>query len=442
MYAKKEICVGVFLIAAVLPAGGASRPGDDFERRLKEVSAAVLAGTRTNAEKAAAFHKAAIDAKDDKRMQAALLQRAFEHGLAGVPDKMCGEVADEARDELDEVAPDQADAWRSKRIELRRLWFRRTTDRNQKRRLAAMLLEALLADADACEAEDNWERSVEVLAKARRLAAARQPDAKETADRYARAKHFAAVQQRIAGLKRLLAASAQDVVARRQLVAALVVDFDAPDEAVAYLNEQVAETWRTYVPLAAKPVPELPAAACKELGDWYHRELLKAAASPYSRGIGLSRAEAYYARVLALGEKAAALVVKVALTKVREDLAALPEAARSPRVAAGAYADLPAEPVELSVRNPWPFRMRVRKGQKLRIRAQGRWRIFPGGRWHGPGHRQFFLRGRLGSGQPFRVGADCTLEIQADGVLYLGMHEGGRYNNNSGRIVVTIEAAN
>ena len=91
------------------------------------------------------------------------------------------------------------------------------------------------------------------------------------------------------------------------------------------------------------------------------------------------------------------------------------------------------------MKEPWPFSINVRKGQRLHITATGRWRILRGGKWHGPGDQSFYLRGRLGDGEPFKIGADYTLEVQEDGILHLGMNEGGTYANNSGSITVAIE---
>ena len=82
--------------------------------------------------------------------------------------------------------------------------------------------------------------------------------------------------------------------------------------------------------------------------------------------------------------------------------------------------------------------LKVQKGQALSIEAKGKWRVLPGGKVFGPAHSQFYLRGRLDDGKPFRVGGRFTLLVEKDGVLHLGMKEGGIYSNNSGSITVTI----
>ena len=144
MSGKQKLCVGAFVRPAALPAGRAARQEDDFDHGLETVSAGVLKGTRTSAQRAGPFHKAALDAGDDKRMHRALLERAFEHRLAGVPNGACCQVAEQSLDGLEVVAPGEAETWRRKRVELRRTWYRRATARKDKAHVAAMLVEALL----------------------------------------------------------------------------------------------------------------------------------------------------------------------------------------------------------------------------------------------------------------------------------------------------------
>ena len=96
--------------------------------------------------------------------------------------------------------------------------------------------------------------------------------------------------------------------------------------------------------------------------------------------------------------------------------------------------------VAVSVKEPWPFAMPVKKGQTLHIIATGRWRVLGGGQWHGPNDARFYLQGRLGQGEPFKVGSEFRLDIREAGTLYLGMREGGKYSNNSGEIIAVIRS--
>jgi len=94
--------------------------------------------------------------------------------------------------------------------------------------------------------------------------------------------------------------------------------------------------------------------------------------------------------------------------------------------------------VLISVHEPWPVWLPVEKGQTVHIKATGRWRVRPGGKWQGPDDKDFYLQGRLAQGEPFRVGGDFTLPVKEDGQLFLGMREGGDYQNNSGEIRAEI----
>jgi hypothetical protein len=95
--------------------------------------------------------------------------------------------------------------------------------------------------------------------------------------------------------------------------------------------------------------------------------------------------------------------------------------------------------VDISLKEPWPFKMPVTKGDRFRIVATGTWRVLPRGKQYGPDSAEFYLQGRLGSGEPFRVGAEYTLVVREEATLHLGMREDGIYSNNSGKITVTIE---
>jgi len=53
-----------------------------------------------------------------------------------------------------------------------------------------------------------------------------------------------------------------------------LIDLDDPAAAAKYLDESVAEPWKTYVPLAAQAPEKVAPKAAMELGDWYRTALL------------------------------------------------------------------------------------------------------------------------------------------------------------------------
>jgi len=418
----------------------ADSAADGFQRRLEKVRAAVLAGTATHAEKAAAFERASSAAADDSRMQAALLEEAFTHALAGMPDGACRGMAERTLKRLNTLDPKRRDLWAQRRIELLRRSYLTTRDRKAKASAAAALLEALLVRAKEQEANRRWAKTAASLAEAARLARIlARKDAKGIAQRHGRARHFASVRQHADRLKKVLTGKPDDNSVRRELISALVVDLDEPAEAAEHVTRDVDESWQTYVPAAAGRVADLQAGVARSLGDWYADTLLKRARSPYSRAIVLSRAVAWYERSASLSKRQDALLAKISADKLREKLTRLPPPPPRPGDKPAATAVETPERTAISVKEPWPFSRPVRRGQKLRITATGRWRIMPKGKWHGPNGRHFYLRGRLDDGAPFRVGAGITIDIAQDGVLHLGMFEGGKYHNNRGSITVTVE---
>ena len=86
-----------------------------------------------------------------------------------------------------------------------------------------------------------------------------------------------------------------------------------------------------------------------------------------------------------------------------------------------------------------PFKIRVKKGDTIRIIARGIWKIRPRGRSFGPDHKAHYLEGQLGAGAPFKVGSLHTLKVTEDTVLYLGVRDPGTHSDNSGKCRVTLQ---
>jgi hypothetical protein len=434
--------IGLIVILLLVAAAiAADSPSDDFERQLAKVRSTVLAGTKGYSQKAAAFEQASAAASDDSRMQAALLEEAFAHALAGIPSTACVEIAKRSLKRLGELDPQRKDLWARKQIDLLRRSYLTTRDKKAKTASGAVLLKALLAAAKTQEAERRWTEATTTLAEAARMARlVAKEDAPEILRRHTRARHFASTRRQADRLKKTLADKPDDKAIRERLISTLIVDLDEPVEASEHLTKDVDESWRTQVPLAAGQVADLQADAARKTSDWYAETLIKRAKSSYSRAIVTSRAVAWLERCADLAKGQDALLAKIAADKLRKKLVRLPWPP-PPRANEPVSAPAAGEPekIAISVYEPWPFKRPVIKGQKLRIKASGRWRIMPKGKWHGPNGKDFHLRGRFDDGEPFRVGHGITLDIAKDGMLHLGMYEGGKYSNNRGGITVTIE---
>lgn len=303
---------------------------ETLKRLLADVKKAVLQGPQTNAQRAKAFEKTA-NAAGDKRMQAALLEEAARHGLAGVPDSTCCDVVEKALGRLETLAPDRAGEWKDLRIEFYRHWYRGTSDAARKRDAAARLLEFVLGDAEQHEKAREWAKAAEAYGEARSIASfLKRGGLKAISQRHTRARHLASAQRTVQGYTKVLSNSPDNVAVRLKLLTTFVVDLDDPAKAAGHLTDDVGPHWNRYVPLAAQPVARVAVGDCKELGDWYYKLLLKQAVSSYSKVNVLSRAKMYYEcslRKPGLADSGK-LLVNVDLGKVQGQLQKLPKPAK------------------------------------------------------------------------------------------------------------------
>jgi hypothetical protein len=121
-----------------------------------------------------------------------------------------------------------------------------------------------------------------------------------------------------------LAKDASDTKARTALIRHHLIDRNDPAEAAKLISADVDEAFRTYLPLAAKPVKTLKPAACWELARWY-QGLMEANPPAEAVRVALQRRlQGYYQRFLA-GSKtqtAAQIKAKLELDKINQALAA------------------------------------------------------------------------------------------------------------------------
>ncbi len=190
------------------------------------------------------------------------------------------------------------------------------------------LIEALKALAEAQTAAGDFDGAGATLKQA--LAVATTTKSESRAAIQAQLAGLASQQQvakQIAALKAKLDANPKDAASRKELVRVYLVDMDTPAEAAKFVDETSDEATRKYVPAAAKPIVDVPEAACTELGDWY-KGLADQAATPASKAAMLGHALAYYQRFLVLhtaadlGRTAATLTLK----RIEDALAKLPPA--------------------------------------------------------------------------------------------------------------------
>jgi hypothetical protein len=227
-----------------------------------------------------------------------------------------------------------------------------------------------------------------------------------------------------------------DRVARDKLIRIYVAEFDTSAEAQKLLRPDVAEGWRTHVPLAVKGVGRLTDAECFQLGRWYVD--LSEEASMVGRPRLLARAKAYHERFLlheSTGVKA--VIAKMDLETIEKGLKEIAEAMAPPQ------ADrVVTRKVVIPARKDWTAVVRVSSGDVIDLLAEGRWSpkrgvvLGPEGNVHAMAHH---LQGRLGEDSvPFRVGAKHTVTAMIDCMLYLGMKDDWNHHDNSGFLTVTV----
>ena len=114
-----------------------------------------------------------------------------------------------------------------------------------------------------------------------------------------RANTVIAQQAKLKSLQTKLAADPKNTGVRTKLILLHLVEFDNPAQAAKLLTDDLDETTRTYVSLAARDLADLDEAACLELGRWCSQTLSKKA-SRAGKPLVLTRAQGYYQRYLEL----------------------------------------------------------------------------------------------------------------------------------------------
>jgi len=271
----------MLLAAACLTAASFAIPaaGQDVTRSL---IAEVIAGARTDAERATKLLAAAKLVTDEPDVMAALLSEAVDYGIKAARSPAAGQAALEAVKLLDQAAPDKKDLWRARRLALYRAVFRSSFGA-AKTKAAGRLLEALLDLAEWQERAHKWSDAKASYQEAYPVASAlRSPMLELVTARRARATHYEKAARQVEAEKKKLATAGDDPAPRQKALELLMAELDDPDEAQKLLTDEVAESWRTFVPLAAKDPNALTEGPAGELARWLSH-FLAPKASRYSK---------------------------------------------------------------------------------------------------------------------------------------------------------------
>ncbi|MBL7219750.1 MAG: hypothetical protein ISS69_06540 [Phycisphaerae bacterium] len=306
-------------------AGVGSVSGDDaVDQLIKQV----LAGAKSNSERAAGLYSAGKIAKDTPEIQVVLLSKSVEYGMKSITVPEARTTVRGAVELLGKVAPERSDEWFEMNLDLHRRWFRMCKSRDEKETVAGRLIELQRSNGSDCGSKGKWSGAVTAYREAYSVASMLKMDSKnELARDLRRATHFLGVSQKVDRYETALKAKPDHAATRTLLLNALVIDLDAPARAVKYLNDDVDQAYSTYVPLAAGAPGDLKTDVCRELGDWYYKALTPRAAQ-LSKTAMLVRARGYYQQFLDenTAKDVKSLAAKMNLSKIDKELEKLASA--------------------------------------------------------------------------------------------------------------------
>ena len=238
---------------------------------------------------------AARSLDENAKLRTALYEKVFELG-ARTPGGHTAAI--EALDALLKAVPEKAAKWREGLLKVHQLRLA-AAPAAEKRKIAQRMVELLIALGDEHLAAGRGTKAGEVYKRAAALAQMAGSGEKALiAEKLKLARLVRGIEQQIRTHRDRLQRDPKDERSRRELIRLYVVELDRPGEAQQLLSDTVAETWRTYVPLAVRAVADLAEAACGEMGDWYWQHAQRATAVGKPRM--LDRAGDYYERFLEL----------------------------------------------------------------------------------------------------------------------------------------------
>jgi len=282
------------ILPVILAVGVPPASADDTDDLVKEI----LRSAKTNAERASALYRAARLAKDAPKLQIVLLEKAVECGVKDVAAPASRKIVIESLAKLTVLAPKRADTWRAASADLHRRWYRATRKRDDKAAVGEKFVDLLVSLGEDYGRDRKWAKAAGAYREAASVANSLDLTCKADIARDLRmASYFFGVSQKVDRYIRVLKQKPDHAATKASLLKALVVDLDEPGRAVKYLDDDVDEMFRTYVPLADKDPEELQPNVCRELGDWYYR-ILAPQASLVGKVVMLRRAKKYYKQFL------------------------------------------------------------------------------------------------------------------------------------------------
>jgi len=317
---RRAITIGFVMLLAVAGALAAAAD-DETEAFIREI----IKDARTDSQRSTLLMEAVSLAEGNPKLKVALLEKAVQYGVKSLRTTDDCSRFQAILADLVKADPDRKSHWLSQQAAVFRRWCTLEKSAADKRKPAEAAVAALTQAGSASAAKGEWKKASGFFSEAKSATMAhRLPDPNRHAGYILSASYLSKVQGKIAGHIETLKKTPDDLDARSNLVTLLVTAMDDPAEAMKYVSEDVDERFRIFVPMAAGDLTRLPVEACRNLGDWYYKELSKSAVAVVKYRM-LARAKACYQRVLKLhtGADIMSAALKLNVSQIKSDQAEL-----------------------------------------------------------------------------------------------------------------------
>ncbi len=199
--------------------------------------------------------------------------------------------AERALSALGAAAPDRQNEWDELALKLRRLAYR-DAQGPAKRTTGEALIGQLLRVGEARAGGGKWSEALDLYKQALTTATYIRSPRK---DKIIEKVNLAEEMKEVETLQRRVEADPDNAVLRAALIR-MLLGMGKPGLAAKHVSPALDEVYRTYVPLAAKPIEGLPTQVCLELGNWYSS--LASSAGPTTKATFALRSKEYFAAYL------------------------------------------------------------------------------------------------------------------------------------------------
>ncbi len=255
------VCVSVGVLCA-----------DETEDFIEEI----IGKSRTDAQRSNKLLEAASRIEDHKKLRVALLEKSLEYGMKDLrTSDDCTRVL-EITDMLVRHDSEKESSWLAQKGRIYRRLYVLAKSSDAKEQFGGQAVDLLVQAAHSAAKKGDWKTSRSIYSEARSAAVLyKQPVRINMVIRMRSISCLAEATEQISKYIAVLAKSPDDTEVRSKLVKTLVVTLDDPDSAIKYVNSDVEQIFQTYVTMAAQDISKLSVEECRNLSEWYHKELAK-----------------------------------------------------------------------------------------------------------------------------------------------------------------------